>query len=156
MSVLAYVTTPMGTGAHESLSRDLVTALESLGATTVLAEAPARSVNALVAQGVKPVDASCDFADARAATIARSDLLVAVLDGTHPDVLVDIGMAYASGTDCYGLRVDGEVSEGLHTLMLDGQFHSIPDLLALLRIHLRLDIDARGFRMATAEGGTGR
>lgn len=91
--------------------------------------------------------------DTRAATIARSDLLVAVLDGADPDVLVDIGMAYASGTDCYGLHVDGVIPERLHTMMLDGQFRSISDLLALLRVHLRAGRRHRQFPGGRRRGG---
>jgi hypothetical protein len=137
VTIHAYVTAPptaRGTGG-----RELAAALESLGVTVVLAEAPANAVEALMAQGATAVDAACDAVDARAAVIARSDLLVAVLDGQHPDVLVDIGMAYASGTDCYGLHLDGRTPHGLHTMMLDGHCRSIPDLLTLLRRHLRLD-----------------
>lgn len=137
MTLLAYVTAPVGTDADQTLGRDIVAALESLGAVTVLTAVPAKSANAVLAQGVDPVDASCDFVDARAATIAPSDLLIAVLDGADPDVMVDIGMAYASGTDCYGLHIHGEAPDALHTRMPDGQLRSVPDLLALLRVHLR-------------------
>lgn len=135
--MLAYVTAPVGIDAYQAFGHELRAALESLGATTVLADHPTQTVNAKVAQGADPVDASCDFVDARAATIGHCDLLVAVLDGGHPDVLVDIGMAYALGTDCYGLHLHGEAPDGLHTRMLDGQLRSVPDLLALLRVHLR-------------------
>lgn len=157
--MLAYVTAPVGIDTYQALGHELRAALESLGATTVLADHPTETVNARVAQGADPVDASCDFVDARAATIGHCDLLVAVLDGGHPDVLVDIGMAYALGTDCYGLHLHGEASNGLHTRMLDGQLRSVPDLLALLRVHLRFhDLTApeqlllRGSRCDDDEG----
>ena len=135
--MLAYVTAPVGTDAYQALGHELSAALAALGVTSVIAERPTHAVNARVARGANPVDASCDFLDARAATIALADLLVAVLDGGHPDVLVDIGMAYALGTDCYGLHLTGEAPEGLHTGMLDGHLRSVPDLLDLLRVHLR-------------------
>ncbi|MDI5974045.1 nucleoside 2-deoxyribosyltransferase [Streptomyces sp. SL13] len=152
MTVLAYVTAPAGTDAHRMLGQELVAALESLGVAVALAELPTASLNAAVAQGASPVDASCHFVDARAFTIAQSDLLIAVLDGADPDVLVDIGMAYASGTDCYGLHVADEVVDGLHTRMLDGQLRTIPDLLAHLRVHLRLEADAGHPSVVIADG----
>lgn len=51
MTVLAYVTAPVGTDTDQTLGRDIVAALESLGAVTVLAEVPVKSVNGLVARG---------------------------------------------------------------------------------------------------------
>ncbi|MDI5967997.1 hypothetical protein POF50_001290 [Streptomyces sp. SL13] len=131
--MLAFITAP-----PEHDTRQLTGSLGSLGVKTVLAKSSTDLARAATARGADPVDALCEALDARVATIAACDLLVAVLDGTHPDVLVDIGIAYARGTDCYALQTHGEPLEALHTDMLDGHARTTPALLTRLRQHLRL------------------
>lgn len=138
-SVLAFITAPADVPAYRMLTHDLVSSIRSLGAIPVLAESRPTTDRALTHQEVNATDSVCEAVDARVATIRQSDFLVALLDGAHPDVLVDIGLAYAQGTDCYGLQIHGETLEGLHISMLDGLLHTIPDLLAHLRRHLRLE-----------------
>jgi nucleoside 2-deoxyribosyltransferase len=138
-TVLAFIAAPTGIAAYQLIGRELDDALRRLGLATVLGESTATIEKALLVQGCGVADAACETLDARVATIAGCDLLVAVLDGAHPDVLIDIGLAYARGTDCYGLHLDGAAPDGLHVGMLDGLVRSIPELVSLLRGHLRLD-----------------
>lgn len=154
--MLAFITAPANIPTYQLLSNELASAIRSLGAMTVLAEGTLTSEFALERQGFSPTDSLCEAVDARVATIAQSDFLVAILDGADPDVLVDIGLAYARGTDCYGLQVYGGVPEGLHLSMLDGLLHNVPDLLAHLRRHLRLEPPPGDLHLiSTSEGATG-
>ena len=97
--MLAFITAPAGIPNYQLLANELASAIRSLGILTVLSEGTVRIQEALEGQGYSPEDSMCEAVDARVATIAESDFLVAILDGADPDVLVDIGLAYARGTD---------------------------------------------------------
>lgn len=154
--MLAFITAPAGIPTYQLLSLELASAIRSLGAMTVLSEVILTTEKALESQGFSPTDSLYEAVDARVATIAESDFLIAILDGADPDVLVDIGVAYAQGTDCYGLQFYGAIPEGMHLSMLDGLLHNVPDLLAHLRRHLRLEPPPGDLRLiSTSEGATG-
>lgn len=154
--MLAFITAPAGIPTYQLLSDELASSIRLLGVMTVLSEGTLTTQKDLESQGFSPTDSLCEAVDARVATIAESDFLVAILDGDDPDVLVDIGLAYARETDCYGLQVYGGIPEGMHLSMLDGLLHNIPDLLAHLRRHLRLEPPPDDVRLvSTSDGATG-
>ena len=84
-------------------------------------------------------------------TIHQSDLLVALLDGAHPDVLVDISIAYALGVDCYGLQIHRGRLDCTLACSTDSPHHSRTPRDS--SGHLRLDTDVGISREAVAELG---
>mgnify|MGYP000047808842 FL=1 len=101
---------PMFCAAEKTFNEEVTELLESSGYSVFL---PQRDGTEVLTGDMNEEQKALAIFDADRSEIEKADALVMVLDGRVPDegACVELGIAYALGKPCYGVRTDVRAAE---------------------------------------------
>jgi nucleoside 2-deoxyribosyltransferase len=141
----AYIAAPLFCDAEKAFNLLVDAAVREIGLATFLLQRDGGEAAPLVRQDLGEDTIRRRLYDLDCAAIAESEVFVFIFDGRVPDEggCVELDMARARGSDCFGLQIDSRRFGGTdsNNLMIDyslngGIAHSIDELTNLLRAHL--------------------
>ena len=105
-----YLAGPMFCAAEKTFNEEVTELLESSGYSVFL---PQRDGTEVLTDDMTEEQKALAIFDADRSEIEKADALVMVLDGRVPDegACVELGIAYALGKPCYGVRTDVRAAE---------------------------------------------
>lgn len=122
-----YVAGPMFSQAELQFNEILADRLEALGHEVFLPQRSGFRMNELL-QTMSPAEVSSLIFTTDYENIRKNDIFLINLDGRVPDegACVALGLAYASGKPCYGLKTDPRsASADCNNPMIDGSLRHI-------------------------------
>ncbi len=134
MSIKIYLAAPLFCEAELDYNRKLAKKLEQKGFTVILPQDLENDIKKLIE--TRPDEAYKEIFNMDFVALLSCDVLVMVMDGRAPDegACVELGLAYASGTECFGIKTDVRTSEyGMDNFMITGAlkgrvFDNVDDL----------------------------
>ncbi|MGI6472468.1 MAG: nucleoside 2-deoxyribosyltransferase [Candidatus Methanomethylophilaceae archaeon] len=121
MSVKIYLAAPLFCEAELDYNRKLAEKLTEEGFTVILPQDLESDIEELIKS--RPDEAYREIFNMDLVALLSCDVLVMVMDGRVPDegACVELGIAYASGIECFGIKTDVRTSEyGRDNFMITG------------------------------------
>ena len=134
MPIRIYLAAPLFCEAELDYNRKLARKLEAEGFRVILPQELESDINGIIES--KGREAYKEIFNMDLVALLSSDALVMVLDGRVPDegACVELGIAYASGIESFGIKTDVRSSEyGMDNFMITGAlkgrvFDNVKDL----------------------------
>jgi nucleoside 2-deoxyribosyltransferase len=118
-----YIAGPLFSEGERAFNVMVDAYLHELGYDTFLPQRDGEELHELVQSGMLTLDALKKVFERDISEIQQSDLIVFIMDGRVPDdgACVEIGMAFAMGKECIGLKMDSRsLMHGLDNPMILG------------------------------------
>ena len=118
-----YLAGPLFSHAERRFNVELNTLVKNLGFDTYFPQEDAGLISEMVESGMDVHQARDAIFQRNRDSIGASDIVVFVLDGRVPDegAAIEVGMGYALGKECIGLKTDFRSCEpGGNNMMIDG------------------------------------
>lgn len=139
MSIKVYLAAPLFCEAELDYNRKLAEKLKSEGFNIILPQELESDIDQIMAS--KGKEAYKEIFNMDFVALLSSDVLVMVMDGRVPDegACVELGIAYASGIECFGIKTDVRSAEyGMDNFMITGAlkgrvFDNVKDLSRSVR-----------------------
>ena len=119
--MLIYIAAPLFNAMEKNFNQHIDELVVAQGFKTYLPQRDGGSISELIKQGGNPDELSDYIFNLDVAAVKKCDVILFLLDGRVPDegACFELGMAYALGKECIGLKTDiRSFADGYDNLML--------------------------------------